>query len=160
MPRGGARVRSGPPKQDGSIRQGRIMDRSGLVRLPFAGREGEPPAWPLPGRMTKWETERWAAEWRRPQAIMWERLGLELQVALYVRALRLAVAPGAAASRVKDLNPVLNNLGLTADAMKRLGWVIEDLPAVAGAAAPPRSEGTSAKDRLRVLAGGADARAS
>jgi hypothetical protein len=29
----------------------------------------------------------WAGEWRRPQAVMWERFGQELEVALYVRCL-------------------------------------------------------------------------
>lgn len=160
MPRGGARVRSGPTATPGSIRSGRVLDRSGIVHLPAAGRDGEAPAWPLPGRMSKWESERWAEEWRRPQALMWEQLGLEVQVALYVRNLRLASSTKAAVTRTSGLMAQMNNLGLTADAMKRLGWVIDEAPPEAGTVAAARPAGTSAKDRIRVIQGGADARAS
>lgn len=92
---------------------------------------------------------------------MWERLGLEVQVALYVRNLRLASSPTAAATRTNGLMAQMNNLGLTADAMKRLGWVIDELASgSAAAAAPVRPSGTSAKDRLQMIQGGASARAS
>lgn len=156
MPKGGARVRSGPPPVPGSIRSGRTADRSGIVHLPAEGRESEPPAWPLPGRPTIWEKGRWVQEWARPQALMWERLGLEVQVAIYVRNLRLASSATAAATRTNGLMTQMHNLGLTADSMKRLGWVIDE-PASgpAAAAGPVRQSGTSAKDRLRMIQGGA-----
>lgn len=160
MARGGARVRSGPAPTPGSIRQGRLLERGGVVHLPAAGRDGDAPAWPLPGRRNKWETERWAIEWRRPQAIMWARLGLELQVGIYVRTLRLALSPKAPVTLLSRVGTMQNDLGLTADSMKRLGWVIEAAAPEAADAAPPREEGSSAKSRLKVLTGGVDAVAS
>ena len=159
MPSGGARWRSGPGRQEGSVRHGRSPDRSGIVHLPAGGRDGDPPDWPLPGRMTTWERGRWAAEWRRPQAVMWEQLGMEIQVAIYVHSLRLAMGPRAAAGRTKDLSTQMASLGLVPEAMKRLGWVI-DAPAPSAATPARRAPGSTAKDRLTLIAGGSNARSA
>lgn len=157
MPSGGARTRSGPPRQRDAIRHGRGGD-SGWIPLPSSGREGDTPTWPL-GRATKFEREQWEREWRRPQAIMWERLGWEIQVALYVRTLRAAAAPNAAAATTTNLLRQMDGLGISQDGLARNRWyVVED----AQAAARPvkRAPTTSAKDRIRVIQGGADERAS
>jgi len=154
---GGARTRSGPPRDPNAIRHGRD-GRAGIIQLPVTGREGETPPWPL-GRAVKFERETWEREWRRPQAIMWERLGWEVQVALYVRNLRQATTGKGGATATSNVLRQMDMLGLSDDGLRRKGWEI-----VAAApttdAAPRRAPTSSAKDRLKVLEGGQDARAS
>jgi hypothetical protein len=152
---GGARTRSGPVRDRGAIRRGRNGD-SGLTDLPISGREGDAPTWPL-GRPAKFERETWEREWRRPQAIMWEKLGWEVQVALYVRTMRQATSAKASAGSTTNLLRQMVNLGLTEDGMARNRWRIVDEPAAA--TAPRRAPSTSAKDRLKVI-GGTDARSA
>lgn len=48
MPRGGARINSGPPPDPNALRRDRPSDQAGWVTLPAAGRKGRPPEWPLP----------------------------------------------------------------------------------------------------------------
>lgn len=48
MPRGGARVNSGPPPDPNALRRDRPSDKDGWTTLPAEGRQGDPPAWPLP----------------------------------------------------------------------------------------------------------------
>lgn len=153
---GGARARSGPARNPNALRRGR-GGRSSLIQLPAGGRAGDPPPWPL-GRPNKFERETWESEWARPQAVMWERLGWVIQVALYVRTLRQAAVPKAAATTTTNLLRQMDMLGLTAGGMATNGWEISDEPAAA--VAPRRAPGATAKDRLSVLSGGADARAS
>jgi hypothetical protein len=152
MASGGARVRSGPGRDPNAIRRNRGNDRSGFVRLPAAGRTGEPPVWPLP-RPTKFELERWVIEWRRPQAIMWEQLGQEIQVALYIRNLRDATKTGSSATRMTSLQRQMDNLGLSVPGLAHNRWIIDEGER---AAVPRRAQSSSAKDRLEVLQGGAD----
>lgn len=49
MPRGGARVNSGPAPDPNALRRDRKQDRDGWTTLPAKGREGATPPWPLPG---------------------------------------------------------------------------------------------------------------
>jgi hypothetical protein len=156
MTSGGARARSGPPPDRGAIRRNRPGDRAGWIHLPASGRDGDPPPWPF-ARPTAFERERWSIEWRRPQAIMWEKLGLEVQVALYVRTMRKASQPRSAAVHTTELVKQMNNLGLTVPGLAANRWVIDDAPVQAP---PRRRESSSAKDRLAVITGGADAHAS
>jgi hypothetical protein len=92
----------------------------------------------------------------RPQAIMWERLGWEIQVALYVRTMRHASSPKAAAGVTTNLLRQMVNLGLTEDGMARNRWRIVEETA---STAPRRAPTSSAKDRLKVI-GGIDARSA
>lgn len=156
MPKGGARSRSGPPPTRGAIRNGRNGD-AGWIHL-SAEREGDPPTWPLGRKPTKFEAEQWAREWRRPQAVMWERRGWEVQVAIYVMTMRAASAPKATAATMTNLLRQMVNLGLTDDGAARLRWIIdEDAPPEK--AAPKRATTASARDRMRVLEGGGNAEA-
>jgi hypothetical protein len=155
---GGARVRSGPPRDPNAIRRGRSPDRSGFEYLPAAGREGAPPAWPLPGRPTKFERDRWTIEWTKPQAVMWERLGWDVQVAMYIRTLRVASSGKAAATVTSNALRQMDMLGLSRAGLAANRWIIEDAPPAA--AAPRRAPGASAKERLSVITGGSRARAS
>lgn len=89
---------------------------------------------------------------------MWERLGWVVQVALYVRTLAAAAKPGSAAGTTTNVLRQMENLGLTEAGMARNRWkIVEDVPAVATVRRPA---GTDARDRLTMIAGGANARAS
>lgn len=48
MPRGGARLNSGPPPDPNALRRDRRDDKAGWTMLPASGRQGDPPNWPLP----------------------------------------------------------------------------------------------------------------
>src|SRR3954470_10344127 len=85
MPSGGARVRSGPPPDPNSLRSA-ARDTGDWTTLPAEGRKGRAPDWPW-SKQTRRETALWQREWKRPQALMWERQGQQLEVALYVRRL-------------------------------------------------------------------------
>ena len=81
---GGARAHSGPAPDPNALRRDR--DGESWVTLPAEGRSGAAPKWPLAGK-SKREAELWAQEWKRPQAVIWEANGQEIEVALYVRSL-------------------------------------------------------------------------
>lgn len=153
---GGARVRSGPAREANNLHQGRSTDRNGFIHLPASGRDGDPPVWPMP-RPTKFEREMWVREWQRPQAIEWERRGLELQVAIYVRTIGDAIKPGAPVARMAEARKLMDDLGLSVGGLAKNRWIIDDEPQTR---APRRDATSTAKDRIRVLTGGKDARAS
>lgn len=93
-----------------------------------------------------------------PQALMWERYGQELEVALYVRRLAEAEAPEAKVTVGVLVRQMADSLGLTTPGMRANRWRIDrpgeptgqpQRPALAGA--PARK---SARDRLKVVPGG------
>ena len=149
----GSSANSGRAPDPNAIRN----DRSGVAGwtvLPADGRQGDPPAFPLAG-MTDREAELWAAEWRRPQAIEWERNGQAAEVALYVRSLVDAEqhgAPVAARTLVKQLQ---ESLGISLPGLARNRWRIEGggQQQTSKPAAARRSSGSS-RDRFEVIAGG------
>jgi hypothetical protein len=154
---GGARARSGPAPDRNAIRNGRAG--ADWIRLPASGRKGAPPAFPL-SRPTARELALWAQEWRRPQAIMWEANGQELEVALYVRAVRIAEG---AKAKVGDRNlvPRLQEaLGLSQPGLARNHWIIDsgdpagEAPEDGGKRPVPIS---TARERLARLREGRDA---
>lgn len=151
MPRGGARVRSGPPKDPSAIRRDRATDQAGWVVLPAGGRQGDPPPWPLRAPLRR-ELAVWAVEWARPQAVEWEHLHLEVEVALYVRTLCQVEKQSSNASLIGKVMQLQNSLGLTKAGMSSNGWRIDD----AGDATPEPQQDPSpgdrpAKDRLLEL---------
>lgn len=149
MTRGGARVRSGPPKDPNALRRDRANDQAGWTSLPADGRVGDPPAWPLL-RPRKRELAVWATEWTRPQAVEWERLHLEVEVAIYVRTLCTAEIQSSNASLIGKVMQLQNSLGLTRAGMSANGWRIDD----AGTARPePQQDQPSASraDKARLL---------
>lgn len=148
MPSGGARGRSGPPPDPNALRRDR--DGGGWTTLPAAGRDGDPPAWPL-SRATRREMELWASEWRRPQAVMWERNGQELEVALYVRAVRVAEKVSAPVAARNAVIRMQEALGISLPGLARNRWSIADAPAAAGGGA----RSSAARSKFRVVAGGA-----
>lgn len=77
--RGGARVQSGPAPDPDAIRRDRPSDQATWTALPDR-RDGSLPAWPLPDQTPR-EAVLWVREWQRPQAVMWERNGQQVEVA-------------------------------------------------------------------------------
>lgn len=155
MPKGGARARSGPAPDPNALRRDR--DAGDWTVLPADGRKGEPPAFPLLDPTPR-ELDLWRGEWQRPQAIAWERLGLEHEVALYVRNLALAELPGAPVTLSTLVKQLRDSLGLSVAGLRVNRWRIaqdraDDRPASAGRAAASRTGG--ARARLEVIDGGA-----
>ena len=146
MAKGGARARSGPAPDPDSLAQ---VDGEWLV-LPAAGREGDVPVWPLVDP-TERELELWASEWTRPQAVQWERERQEIGVAMYVRTLVAAEKHDARTNTRTLLKQLREDLGISNSGMLRNRWRIGEV------AAEPEEvdEGTSSRDRLRVVGGGA-----
>ena len=133
MTSGGARARSGPVPERNAIRNGR--SGADWIRLPASGRKGDPPDWPAAvPRPTKHELAHWTEEWRRPQAIMWEAAGQELEVALYVRAVRIAANPKAKSADRTLVRQLLEHLGLSQPGLARNRWMIVDDSAMTGEA--------------------------
>lgn len=151
MAKGGARARSGPPPDPNALRRDR--DSGDWITLPAAGREGDPPDWPL-SRQTIREKVLWAREWRRPQALEWERNGQELEVALYVRTL-VAAEKSKAPTNVRTLvRQQQEALGLSLPGLARNRWRIEKLEDAAATPTPRAPVGGSARDRFKVVSGG------
>ena len=150
--RDGARVRSGPPADPDALKRDRPADQAGWTSLPAVGRPGAPPAWPLL-RPTKRELAVWAGEWHRPQAIEWERLHLEIEVAVYVRTLCRAEKLATNASLIGKLMQLQNSLGLTRAGMSANRWRIDDAGAPRAEAQPEEQPGArrASKDRLLEL---------
>ncbi|WP_344014177.1 hypothetical protein, partial [Nocardiopsis exhalans] len=141
MASGGARVNSGPPPDPNALRRNRKEDKSGWSTLPSEGRTGPTPAWPLiEAEPREWDL--WCDLWTKPQAVMWERLGLHYEVALFVRTLAEAEHPTPRSDAAKLTKQYMESLGLTGPGMLRLRWKIgpvEQEAAPAGEAAPAKA---------------------
>lgn len=109
-----------PPKFDPARRNA----RTGPLKLPAEGRPGDPPAWPLPGKMSVAETAAWAVLWATPQAVAWERLGWTRTVARYCRVMVEAERRNAPAKALMEARQLEDRLGLTPKAMRMLLWEV------------------------------------
>lgn len=149
MSSGGVRARSGPAADPNALRRDRKDDQRGWTDLPAEGRGGPAPVWPLEGFADR-ERELWDAEWRRPQAVMWERTGAELEVALYVRRLAEAEKPGAATNLGTLVKQLMEGLGISQDGLAKRRWrIVADELAVKRATAAPSED---VRARLQALA--------
>lgn len=160
MGSGGARARSGPPPDPEALRRDRPND-PGWVVLPVTGRPGPAPEWPLGGEPEDRERWHWNRLWVLPQATQWERLGLVVDVAVYVRRLCEVEQRGASASLGNHVIRLGENLGLTLPGMRMLRWQVgsdvQPLPKAAGGETPSaagRARRSSARDRLQVVPDG------
>ncbi len=122
MASGGARVRSGPPADPNALSRDR--DGKQWTSLPAAGRKGAAPAWPL-SRASKRESHLWRESWKRPQAVEWERLQMQVEVALYVRRLVEAERPDAPVSVGTLVRQYADALGLSIPGLRALRWRID-----------------------------------
>lgn len=158
----GSSTRSGPAPDPNALRRDRVGDAAGWTTLPAAGRSGEPPLWPLTEASDR-ELHFWRELWAKPQAAEWERLGLALEVALYVRRLVEVEEPGRPTSLGTLVKQLAEQLGLTIPGMRMLRWKIgSDQVAAKRAekaaeepAEEPASGRKSARDRFRVVDGAA-----
>ena len=100
----------------------------GFTQLPYDGRQGDPPDWPLDTPNDS-EMVQWRKLWTLPQAVMWERLRCEDTVALYVRAFSRATNNDDA-KMMNEARQLDSKLGLSPRAMLDLRWEIEAAPAV------------------------------
>lgn len=121
MASGGRRARSGPapdPLSRTSLVNGREFTVLPLVHDVVA------PEFPL-DEASGFESRVWAGLWLKPQAVMWDRLGLSMQVAAYVRALAESVLPEASAGLKTAVLRMEAELGISTSGMLQNGWVIE-----------------------------------
>lgn len=146
--RGGARARSGPPPDPNALRRDSESDGD-WVLLPAEGRKGRAPTWPLSTPTTR-EDALWRQEWKRPQAIEWERQHQQLEVALYVRAVAEAEKAEASVAARNLVKQLMEALGISQPGLLRNRWKIvraSEAPASTG----PRV--TSARERFKVVDG-------
>lgn len=151
MASGGARSRSGPARDPNALRRDRPSDKADWIVLPAAGREGPVPEWPIgPGDPEKVNHPRelvlWAELWGLPQAVEWERLRQERDVALYVRLLALAEAEGPKGTELRIRG---DDLGVSMAGMAKRLWRLESDADRAGPSVKPA--GRSGRDRLKVV---------
>lgn len=148
MPSGGARARSGPPPDPNALRRDR--DAGEWTILPADGRPGDPPVWPMEDQSGR-EADLWEALWRKPQAIVWERNGLEFEVALYVRRFTEAELMDSMVTLSTLVRQMGDSLGLTIPGMRANRWKIavdSDGRPAPGAVVPTKS---SSRSRLTVV---------
>lgn len=148
----GGHANSGPAPQIDALRRDR--DKADWTHLPATGREGAAPDWPLT-KPTQRELAHWAREWRRPQAVMWERLELEVEVAMYCRTLRAAEHPLAPTNVRTLLRQQQEALGLSVPGLARNRWLIDGGPEPKQVTTADDRDGASAKARFRTIEGGA-----
>lgn len=145
------------------------------MRLPAAGREGEPPAWPVGFGHRALADEIWAELWATPQAVAWERLGWTRVVARYVDCLvsaerdlddiddpkLYAAMLAAQAKLLPELRQLEDRLGLNPLALLRLQWVVDgdQVGAKRDELAEQAAQSSGARGRYAGLrsVGGADA---
>jgi hypothetical protein len=155
----------------GHARSGRVPDPEALRRdrdegewtvLPAEGREGDPPEWPLSEQSHR-EAELWTVLWAKPQAIVWERLGQQIEVALFVRNVARAEQPGSPVNLGTLVRQQSDSLGLTTPGMRANRWKVDrggqvqEKPAPARRGRSPRSATPARERALTVIDGGAGA---
>lgn len=122
---GGARSRSGPPPDPNALRRDRADDQA--TWTPLQPYTGPVPEWPLAIPAIDAELHYWNREWKRPQATKWLELGLELQVALYVKWLVRSELPNAPANLSTSILRIQDELGITISGLLKHRWVMPDV---------------------------------
>lgn len=162
MPRGGARNRSGPPKDPKSARSDKLGVRFG--RLPRGGFTGRPPAWPLSTPATTAERKVWVQVWRTPQAAAWvTEPWRHPTVAMYVRTRVRFEADDAPAALGTIMVRLADQIGLTPAGLRENGWEIEEAPSTRTAETDPTPKkvpqpppSTPLRARLKVVPSGTE----
>lgn len=150
MPSGGARSRSGPAPDPNALRRDRASD-AGWTTLPLEGFAGDTPAWPL-GEADVVEIDYWTELWRKPQAVMWSKLGMAPQVAAYVRAFVESTERKATAGLKTAVLRMEGELGLSLPGMHSLRWKFaEDQVAAKREAKPVAVERSALDDVLDAV---------
>lgn len=178
MPSGGARARSGPAPDPTALRRDR-KDDAAWITLPAKGYSGSVAEFPLPSipvydiywvdkqrvkeldedattALRDREISMWETLWAKPQAFMWAKLGLEFEVAAYVRAFIESTGPESNSGLKTAALRMAAEIGLSLPGMHSLRWKFsEDEIAARRDAKPAARSGSSAKDRLAAIANGA-----
>jgi hypothetical protein len=125
MPSGGPRSRSGPPPDPTALRRDRKTDAE-WTTLPDEGKRVK--ELDEDATLTFYERELalWANLWRRPQAAMWAKLGLEYEVAAYVRTYLQSNEPEAVAAMKTAALRMAAELGLSLPGLHSLRWKIAE----------------------------------
>jgi hypothetical protein len=144
-------MNSGPPPKHPADRV-RRNKTPGMTQLPAEGYTGEIPEWPLEAA-SRTEMQRWKWLWRKPQAVLWIKDGMEDIVARYVRnCIALENGSGmtvAQAYLVSEVRQQEDRLGRSPMALMRLRWEI-----AADEVEEMRDENTrrgSGRPRLRAI---------
>lgn len=152
MTSGGARARSGPAPDPNALRRDR-KDDAAWITLPAEGFTGEIPAFPLSGALLA-ELDLWSTLWRKPQAVMWSKLGLEFEVAAYVRAFLESVEAEASAGLKTAVLRMAAEIGLSLPGMHSLRWKFSTDELALKRAERVSSPSSSVRDRLGAVSGG------
>lgn len=154
MSRGGPRSHSGPAPTSTDRSHKAKTDAQGWTTLPTEGRDGPLPAWPLISPADR-EMDLWERLWESPQAVMWEQLHLDFEVAAYVRLLARAESPRSSAIIWGQVKQVAESLGLSASGMARNRWTIGPVNDDSDSGAPVAavSAVTDLSARLRAVSG-------
>jgi hypothetical protein len=121
--------------------------------LPADGRQGATPDWPLSEQSVR-EAELWTDLWKKPQAIMWERFGQDLEVALYVRRFTEAELMDSRVNLSTLVRQMADSLGLTTPGMRANRWRItaeEVAPTKTAARGRKAAAAPSSRSRLKVV---------
>jgi hypothetical protein len=150
----GIHGRQGPAPTSTERSHKASADTQGWTTLPADGRDGAEPAFPL-DMPTPREMTLWARLWETPQAVMWEQLHQEFEVASYVRLLVRAESPRSSAIVWGQVKQFAESLGLSVSGMARNRWTIATLDQDDDSSTlPAGSPVASLTDRLRAVQSG------
>jgi hypothetical protein len=137
----------------------RERDAGEWTILPAEGRQGATPDWPLTEQTIR-ESELWEKLWAMPQALMWERYGQDLEVALYVRRLTEAELNDSRVNLTTVVKQMADSLGLTTPGLRANRWRITADEVAAKREAPARTAAAgrsgTARSRFKVVPGDGD----
>lgn len=125
--------------------------------MPSEGRRGKAPAWPLPTATAR-ERVVWNRLWKKPQAVLWEQLGQQDIVGLYVRRFCEAEQRGSAANLSTLVKQLADYLLLTIPAMHsaRVTVASDEVAAARSKKADSKPKApSSVRDRMKAIDGGA-----
>lgn len=180
MARGGARNRSGPQKDETSLKS--ALTGYSLTALPAEGYGGPVPDFPLRPRVVyRWEVEdkrryqvrdddeteavadreveMWEWLWATPQACAWSMPSESWRlhtIAMYVRTFVLCEGDGSTAADKGSLHRFADQIGMTTAGLAEMGWkvavnkIAEKRQERADQVPPARS---SARDRMKIVGG-------
>lgn len=175
MTSGGPRRNSGRAPDPAALRRDR-KDDAAWVTLPAEGYAGDVPVFPLERvpvydvfyedkkrvkvfdpdatvALHEQELELWGVLWAKPQAFMWAKLGLDHEVAAYVRAfIRSVSADGNASDRTAALR-MAAEIGLSLPGMHSLRWKFSEDELAARRDEAVATGPVGARDRLKVIGG-------
>lgn len=184
MPKGGARNRSGPQKDETSLRSAEAG--YSLTALPAEGYSGPVPDYPLPKRMIwhEWfegsgkirekhrevddgatesvheqELELWRWLWTTPQACAWSMPSEAWRlftIAMYVRTFVVCMGDEATAADKNSLHRFADQIGMTTAGLAEMGWkvAVDQTAEKREQKQSTTPKRTSARDRMKVVTGG------